>query len=117
MRGLKWGRIINLSSFAAQTGGVVGVHYASSKAGMLGTRYYAKYLAAEGITVNSIAPALIETDMVAANPNATAAHIPVSRFGTVDEVAQVAANAGGQRLHQRADHQREWRLVHELTLC
>jgi len=58
MRSRHWGRIINLSSVAAQTGGVVGVHYASSKAGMLGmTRYYARYLAAEGIPANAIAPA------------------------------------------------------------
>ena len=91
MRARRWGRIVNLSSVAAQTGGVVGVHYASSKAGMLGmTRYYARYLAAEGITVNAIAPALIGTEMVTANPNATTAHIPVGRFGAVDEVSQVA---------------------------
>jgi 3-oxoacyl-[acyl-carrier protein] reductase len=91
MRARHWGRIINVSSVAAQTGGVVGVHYASSKAGMLGmTRYYARYLAAEGITANAIAPALIETEMVTSNPNATASHIPVGRFGSVDEVAQVA---------------------------
>jgi len=91
MRARRWGRIINLSSVAAQTGGVVGAHYASSKAGMLGlTRYCAKYFAAEGITANAIAPALIETEMSALNPNASPAMIPVGRFGVVDEVAQVA---------------------------
>jgi 3-oxoacyl-[acyl-carrier protein] reductase len=91
MRARKWGRIINLSSVAAQIGGVVGPHYAASKAGMLGlTYYYARYLATEGITVNAIAPALIETDMTRTNLRASAANIPVGRFGSVDEVSDVA---------------------------
>jgi 3-oxoacyl-[acyl-carrier protein] reductase len=54
------------------------------------THYYAAHLAAEGITCNAIAPALIATDMVAGNPNASPARIPVGRFGEVDEVAAVA---------------------------
>jgi len=91
MREQKWGRIVNISSVAAQTGGVVGPHYAASKAGMAGlTHFYANRLAKEGITVNTIAPALIATDMVAANPNAKADLIPVGRFGKPDEVAAVA---------------------------
>ena len=91
MRARGWGRIINLSSVAAQMGGVVGPHYAASKAGILGmTRFYARRLAAEGITVNAIAPALIDTEMVSSNPNAKPDLIPVGRFGTVDEVARVA---------------------------
>jgi 3-oxoacyl-[acyl-carrier protein] reductase len=91
MRAQRWGRIINLSSVAAQTGGVVGPHYAASKAGMLGlTHSYAGLLAKEGITVNAIAPALIETDMVTSNPRANPNLIPVGRFGHVDEVADVA---------------------------
>jgi len=91
MRARRWGRIINLSSVAAQTGGVVGPHYAASKAGVLGlTHSYAALLAKEGITVNAIAPALIYTEMVAANPKARADLIPVGRFGTVEEVAEVA---------------------------
>ena len=90
MRAAKWGRIINLSSVAAQTGGVVGPHYAASKAGIHGlTHSYATLLAKEGITVNAIAPALIETEMMRDNPRATPALIPVGRFGTVDEVADV----------------------------
>jgi 3-oxoacyl-[acyl-carrier protein] reductase len=98
MRARRWGRIVNISSVAAQAGSIVGPHYAASKAGMLGlTRAYAKSLAREGITVNAIAPALIETDMVTANPNARPDLIPVGRFGAVDEVADVvvmlAANA------------------------
>ena len=91
MRRRQFGRIINLSSVAAQVGGVISPQYAASKAGMLGlTRYYARHLAREGITVNAIAPALVETDMVTSNPNARADLIPVGRFGSVDDVADVA---------------------------
>ena len=90
MRRAGWGRIINISSVAAQTGGVVGPHYAASKAGMIGLAHsYASRLAKEGITVNAIAPALIETEMVTSNPGAKPALIPVGRFGTGDEVAEV----------------------------
>jgi 3-oxoacyl-[acyl-carrier protein] reductase len=91
MRTRKWGRIINVSSVAAQVGGVVGPHYAASKAGMLGlTYYYARYLAADGITVNAIAPALIETDMTRSNVKASTSNIPIGRFGTVEEVSDIA---------------------------
>ena len=91
MRARKWGRVVNLSSVAAQVGGVVGPHYAASKAGMLGmTHYYAQRLAKEGITVNAIAPALVETEMVTSNPNAKREHIPVGRFGAPEEVAVAA---------------------------
>ena len=91
MRARRWGRIINLSSVAAQTGGVVGPHYAASKAGIHGmTHFFAQRLAKEGITANAIAPALIETEMVTANPNARPDLIPVGRFGLPDEVADVA---------------------------
>ena len=63
MRAKKWGRIINLSSVAAQYGGIVGPHYSASKAGILGlTRSYAHFLAKEGITVNAIAPALADVE-------------------------------------------------------
>ena len=90
MRARRWGRIINMSSTAAFVGGVVGAHYAASKAGMIGlTHGYASRLAKDGITVNAIAPALIETDMVTRNPNAHADWIPMGRFGTVEEVADV----------------------------
>lgn len=91
MRKRRWGRIINLSSVAAQLGGVIGPHYAASKAGCLGlTHSYAALLAKEGITVNAIAPALIETEMVASNPRARSDIIPIGRFGEVEEVAEVA---------------------------
>lgn len=106
MRARKWGRIVNLSSVAAQVGGIVGPHYAASKAGMLGlTRFYAQKLAAEGITANAIAPALIDTEMVRANLNARPDRIPVGRYGTSEEVAEVAvmlvknAYMTGQTIH------------------
>ncbi|RJQ52252.1 MAG: SDR family NAD(P)-dependent oxidoreductase [Desulfobacteraceae bacterium] len=61
MKAKKFGRIINIASIAARGGGVVGPHYAASKAGMLGlTRYGARELGVFGITVNAIAPAFIE---------------------------------------------------------
>ena len=91
MRVKKWGRIINLSSVAAQYGGIVGPHYSASKAGILGlTRSYAFFCAKEGITVNAIAPALIETDMIASLPALTPDRLPVGKLGTVDEVARIA---------------------------
>lgn len=90
MRKRQWGRIINLSSVAAQLGGIVGPHYAASKAGIIGlTHSYAALLAKEGITANAIAPALIATDMTAVNPRASAKLIPVGRMGTVAETAEV----------------------------
>jgi 3-oxoacyl-[acyl-carrier protein] reductase len=91
MRKRTWGRIINLSSVAAQTGGAVGAHYAASKAGIIGlTHSCASAFVKEGITVNAIAPALIETDMVTNNPNASPAMIPMGHFGKVADVASVA---------------------------
>jgi 3-oxoacyl-[acyl-carrier protein] reductase len=91
MRLQGWGRIIMLSSVAAQTGGVIGPHYAASKAGMLGLMHsYATLLAKEGITANAIAPALVETDMIRNNPNIKPEMLPVGRFGTIEEVADAA---------------------------
>ncbi len=91
MRSNKWGRILMISSVAAQTGGKVGLHYAASKAGQLGLmHYYAGMLAAEGITVNAIAPAIIKTDMASQLKHVKPEMIPVKRFGTSEEVADLA---------------------------
>jgi 3-oxoacyl-[acyl-carrier protein] reductase len=89
MRAQRWGRIVNMSSLAARGGGAVGVHYNASKAGLEGlTRGYAARLAAEGITVNAVAPGLIDTEMAAPLKQAGhAARIPVGRFGAPEEVA------------------------------
>jgi 3-oxoacyl-[acyl-carrier protein] reductase len=90
MRARKWGRIVNISSGAARGAGGVGVHYNASKAGMEGlTRGYAARLVKDGITVNAVAPSLIETDMVKAGLASSASRIPLGRFGTADECAQV----------------------------
>ena len=89
MRSRKWGRIVNISSGAARGAGGVGPHYNASKAGMEGmTRGYAARLVKDGITVNAVAPSLIETDMVSAVAS-SAARIPLGRFGTPQECAQV----------------------------
>jgi 3-oxoacyl-[acyl-carrier protein] reductase len=89
MRARGWGRIVNISSGAARGAGMVGAHYNASKAGMEGlTRGYAARLAKEGITVNNVAPSLIDTDMIGARRAEAAARIPVGRLGTSEEVAQ-----------------------------
>ena len=89
MRARKWGRIVNISSGAARGAGGVGPHYNASKAGMEGmTRGYAARLVKDGITVNAVAPSLIATDMVSAVAS-SAARIPLGRFGTPQECAQV----------------------------
>ena len=89
MRARQWGRIVNISSGAARGAGGVGPHYNASKAGMEGmTRGYAARLVKDGITVNAVAPSLIETDMVRSGLAASPARIPLGRFGTPEECAQ-----------------------------
>ncbi|MFO0736196.1 MAG: 3-oxoacyl-ACP reductase family protein [Labilithrix sp.] len=90
MRARRWGRLVFISSSAAKVGGIVGPHYAASKAGLDGLMHsYASLLAKEGITSNVIAPALIETEMLAGNQKADPSRIPVGRFGTPEEVASM----------------------------
>jgi 3-oxoacyl-[acyl-carrier protein] reductase len=90
MREQGWGRIVNISSGAARGAGGVGLHYNASKAGMEGmTRGYAARLVKQGITVNAVAPSLIETDMVRSGVASSPTRIPLGRFGTPEEVAQV----------------------------
>ncbi|HEX3952183.1 MAG TPA: SDR family NAD(P)-dependent oxidoreductase [Stellaceae bacterium] len=89
MRQRKWGRIVNISSGAARGAGGIGAHYNASKAGMEGlTRGYAARLVKEGITVNAVAPSLIETDMMRARRDEVVPRIPLGRMGYPEEVAQ-----------------------------
>ena len=88
MRARRWGRIVNISTGAARGAGAVGLHYNASKAGLEGlTRGYAARLVKQGITVNAVAPSLIETDMSPGRPE-VAQRIPLGRLGLPEEVAQ-----------------------------
>ena len=91
MRERGYGRILFTSSVAALTGGIIGPHYAASKAGLHGlTHFLASRAAADGVTVNAIAPALIEdTAMLPGDPAELAAHVPVGRLGRPEEVADL----------------------------
>jgi 3-oxoacyl-[acyl-carrier protein] reductase len=92
MRARGFGRILFVSSVAAFTGGIVGPHYAASKAGLHGlTHFLASRTAGEGVTVNAIAPALItDTGMLPGEPDELRQRIPVGRLGRPDEVADLA---------------------------
>jgi 3-oxoacyl-[acyl-carrier protein] reductase len=88
-----YGRILFMSSIAGFTGGVIGPHYAASKAGLHGVVHFlAPRVAGQGVTVNAVAPALIEqTRMLPAAPGGgTTIPIPVGRYGQPDEVADLA---------------------------
>ncbi|MDD3518401.1 MAG: acetoacetyl-CoA reductase [Chromatiales bacterium] len=89
-----WGRIINISSINGQKGQFGQCNYASAKAGMHGfTMALALETARKGVTVNTISPGYIATDMVMAVPEPVRAkileQIPVGRFGETDEIAHV----------------------------
>ena len=91
MRAQRWGRIVNLSSIGARVGaGSVSVAYGAAKAGIEGlTRAYALRLAPEGVTVNAVAPGLVDTEMGKPLLEAgVAARIPIGRAGMADEIAQ-----------------------------
>ena len=87
----RFGRILFVSSTAALRGGVVGPHYAASKAGLHGLAHFlASRTAAEGVTVNVIAPGFIDTPMLPGDPSELGARVPVARVGRPEEVADLA---------------------------
>jgi len=87
------GRIVTVASTAGQAGNRGQVNYSAAKAGLIGaTRALALELASRRITVNCVAPGLIETDMTAGmDADALRRSIPAGRFGTPDEVAACVA--------------------------
>ena len=90
------GRIIMISSVVGLSGNACQVNYAASKAGLIGmTKAAAKELGSRNITVNAIAPGFIETEMTDALPEevrkAYLANIPLSRFGTGQDIAEAVA--------------------------
>ena len=109
MREQRFGRLIFLSSMAAVNGGIVSTPYAASKAAVLGMmRHYAANLLPFGITANAIAPALVESDMVAGLPIPPVEQMPLGRLGRASEVGDVAKllaeceYLNGQTIHLNA---------------
>jgi 3-oxoacyl-[acyl-carrier protein] reductase len=96
----RYGRIINLSSVVGQTGNAGQSLYAATKAGIIGfTKAMAREVASRGITVNAVAPGFIETEMTAQLSAKIIEDfllsIPLGRFGTCDEVAELVAFLAG----------------------
>ncbi len=96
-----WGRIVNFTSISAQTGAANMVHYASAKGGIIAmTRSLAQALGPRGVTVNAIAPGLIDTPMArraidggqfSLAVEQLVAHYPIPRMGTPEEAAAAVA--------------------------
>jgi 2-hydroxycyclohexanecarboxyl-CoA dehydrogenase len=94
-----WGRIVTISSSSAQSGAPHMAHYAASKGGVIAlTKALARELARNGITVNTIPPSLVDTPMARdaearglVSVDAMAAHVPLGRAGTPDDIAAACA--------------------------
>lgn len=96
MSGRGWGRIVNISSINGQKGQLGQTNYAAAKAGMHGfTMSLAQEVAGKGVTVNTVSPGYIATDMVMAVPEEIRqriiAGIPVKRLGRPEEIAAMVA--------------------------
>ena len=92
----RYGRIVNMASVVGVAGNAGQANYSASKAGIIGlTKSAAKELASRGITVNAIAPGMIETDMTADLADKVKdemmKQIPLKRFGQAEDVANAAA--------------------------
>ncbi|BBB24554.1 3-oxoacyl-[acyl-carrier protein] reductase [Isorropodon fossajaponicum endosymbiont JTNG4] len=108
----KAGRIISIASVVGAMGNAGQTNYAAAKAGIMGfTKSLAREVGSRGITVNAVAPGFIETDMTNALPEeqrvALSQQIPMSRLGTVDEVANAVlflASDGGAYITAQTLH-------------
>jgi 3-oxoacyl-[acyl-carrier protein] reductase len=89
----RWGRIVNVSSVSGVIGNRGQVNYSAAKAGLIGaTRSLAQELAKRNVTVNAVAPGLIDTDMLQSAPvEEIVTHIPMRRLGKAEEVAALVA--------------------------
>ncbi len=92
----RWGRIVNISSVVGAMGNAGQSNYSATKAGVSGfSRSLAKEVGSRGITVNTVAPGFIDTDMTKnlpeANKQAMLSQIPLSRLGSADEIAAVVS--------------------------
>lgn len=95
----KWGRVINIASIAGVLGNRGQVNYSAAKAGLIGaTKAMARELASRNITVNAVAPGLIDTEMIAsAQLDEILKHIPMRRVGTAQEVADLVAYLASEK--------------------
>jgi 3-oxoacyl-[acyl-carrier protein] reductase len=95
----KWGRIINVASIAGVIGNRGQVNYSAAKAGLIGaTKALAQELASRNITVNAVAPGLIDTEMVASAPiDEILKYVPMRRMGTAQEVADLVAYLASEK--------------------
>ncbi|BCX82277.1 3-oxoacyl-[acyl-carrier protein] reductase [Methylomarinovum caldicuralii] len=92
----RWGRIVNIGSVVGATGNAGQTNYAAAKAGMVGfTKSLAKEVGSRGITVNTVAPGFIDTDMTRALPEAQReallGAIPLGRLGEAEEIAHAVS--------------------------
>ena len=97
----RWGRIINIGSVVGSMGNAGQVNYATAKAGLIGfTKSLAREVASRGITVNTVSPGFIDTDMTkdlpAENKAQMLSQIPVGRLGQPDEVAAIVTFLAGE---------------------
>jgi 3-oxoacyl-[acyl-carrier protein] reductase len=97
----KFGRIISITSVVGAMGNSGQANYAAAKAGIMGfTKSLAREVGSRGITVNTVAPGFVQTDMTDALPDeqkkALSSQIPMSRLGTVDEIAQAVLFLAGE---------------------
>jgi 3-oxoacyl-[acyl-carrier protein] reductase len=100
MMGTRWGRIISLSSISGVMGNRGQANYAAAKAGLHGaSKSLAKELASRGVTVNVVAPGIIETPMIEGSipPDAIKQLVPMKRAGTPGEVADLVSFLASER--------------------